>query len=74
MHRSLTALGNEYSVEIEATLETHKDELRQRQGKGETVSQYARDLTVEGIIKFPLGQRKPRQLRARLAKLCKLKA
>lgn len=75
MHRSLTALGNEYSVEIEATLETHKDELRQRQGKGETVSQYARDLTVEGIIKkLPRWAKENPQLRARLAKLCKLKA
>lgn len=76
MYQSPTALGNAYPAEIETALATHRQELQERQKRGENISSsYAFGLTAEGVIKKLSRWAKDNpQFGERLAKLCKLRA
>lgn len=74
--RGPTALGHAYSAEIETALVTHRQELHERQKRGEKVpSSYAFGITAEGVIRnLPRWAKENPLFGERLAKLCKLKA
>ncbi|BEP96309.1 hypothetical protein GmRootA79_46930 [Acidovorax sp. A79] len=76
MYQSPTALGHAYPAEIETVLATHRQELHERQKRGEKVpSSYAFGITAEGVIRnLPRWAKENPLFGERLAKLCKLKA
>lgn len=76
MYKSIAALGQACSPEIEKALSTHRQELHELQKLGENISSsYAFGLTAEGVIKKLSRWAKDNpQFGERLAKLCKLRA